>query len=125
RWGGYEYNQTLVDKVENADPRYNLDRRAWENRWVKPGDKALYKNIRDHGSTRVTERFIQKDNLVELRSLYLSYDVDSDLLKRAGVHSLRASITANDLWRASTIAFERGINYPFARGFTFSLQTTF
>jgi TonB-linked SusC/RagA family outer membrane protein len=125
RFGGYEYNQTLVDKVENADPRYNLDRRAWENRWVNPGDKALYKNIRDHGNTRVTERFVQKDNLVELRSLYLSYDVDMALLRRAGLRSLRASVTANDLWRTSSIALERGINYPFARGFTLSIQTTF
>jgi TonB-linked SusC/RagA family outer membrane protein len=125
RFGGYEYNQTLVDKVENADPRYNLDRRAWDNRWVKPGDKALYKDIRDHGNTRVTERFIQKDNLLELRSLYLSYDVDPRTMQRVGLQTLRASVTANDLWRASTIALERGINYPFARSFTFSIQTTF
>jgi hypothetical protein len=41
------------------------------------------------------------------------------------VQTLRAAVTANDLWRASTIALERGINYPFARGFTFSIQTTF
>jgi TonB-linked SusC/RagA family outer membrane protein len=125
RLGGYEYNQTLIDKVENADPHYNLDRRAWNNRWVKPGDKALYKDIRDHGNTRVTERFVQKDNLLELRSLYLSYDVDRHLTRRLGLQTLRAAVTANDLWRASTIALERGINYPFARSFTFSIQTTF
>lgn len=39
--------------------------------------------------------------------------------------SLRASVTLNDLWRTSSIAIERGIDYPFARNFTFSLQTTF
>ncbi len=36
KFGGYMFNQTLVDRVENADPRYNVDRRALEQRWQKP-----------------------------------------------------------------------------------------
>jgi hypothetical protein len=124
-FGGYEYNQTLIDKIENADPRYNVDSRAMEQRWKNPGDVALYKNIQDKTKTHVTERFIQKDNLLELRSVYFSYDFDAPFIKKIGLKTLRASITANDIWRTSSITIERGINYPFARSFTFSLQTNF
>ena len=37
RWGGIVYNQTLVDKIENANVANNLDRRAARDRWEKPG----------------------------------------------------------------------------------------
>ena len=125
RFGGYEYNQTLIDKVENADPRYNVDRRAMESRWTTPGQSALYKDVKEHGTTRVTERFVQKDNVLELRSVFLSYDFKPEVYKKLGMQSLRVAVTANDLWRTSTIKLERGIYYPFARSLTFSLQTTF
>lgn len=125
RLGGYEYNQTLVDKIENADPRYNLDRRAMSDRWVKPGDVALYKDIKDQTTTHVTERFIQKDNLLEINSVYFSYDFRAEQIRKLGMQTLRLSMTMNDVWRAATIRAERGINYPFARSFTFSLQTSF
>jgi TonB-linked SusC/RagA family outer membrane protein len=125
RFGGYDYNQTLVDRVENADPRYNVDRRAMEHRWKEPGDIALYKNITDQGNTYVTERFVQKDNILELNSLYLSYDFSGDLLNKMRMRNLRAAITMNNVWRTSSVAIERGIDYPFARTFTFSVQTTF
>jgi TonB-linked SusC/RagA family outer membrane protein len=125
RFGGYDYNQTLVDRVENADPRYNVDRRAMEHRWKNPGDIALYKDIADQGTTYVTERFIQKDNVLELNSVYLSYDFSGDLLKKMRLRNLRTAITMNNVWRTSSVAVERGIDYPFARTFTFSVQTTF
>lgn len=125
RFGGYEYNQTLVNRVENADPRYNVDRRAFEQRWTNPGNIARFKNIADMGNTQVTERFIEKDNVLELKSIYLSYDFSSEITKKLWLKSLRASVTMNDIWRTSSIAIERGIDYPFARTFTFSLQTTF
>ena len=38
RMGGQMYNQTLVDKVQDIDPRYNADARALTARWQKPGD---------------------------------------------------------------------------------------
>ncbi|MDR1720215.1 MAG: SusC/RagA family TonB-linked outer membrane protein [Dysgonamonadaceae bacterium] len=125
RGGGYEYNQTLVDKIENADPRFNVDSRALNDRWKAPGDVALYKNIRDKSVTRVTDRFIQRDNLIDLRSVSLSYDWKQAWLKKAGLSFLRTTITANDLWQTSSIVIERGIDYPFARSCTFSLQAIF
>jgi len=37
RLGGQYYNQTLVNKVENADIQYNVDRRMYTDRWTTPG----------------------------------------------------------------------------------------
>ncbi|GAA4912466.1 SusC/RagA family TonB-linked outer membrane protein [Mucilaginibacter defluvii] len=124
-FGGYLYNQTLVDRVENADPRFNVDRRALEQRWVKPGDVTFYKNIADQNVTQASSRFIQKENRIELQSLYLSYDMKKEVARKIGLQTLRPSITMNDVFRASSIEIERGISYPFARNITFALLATF
>lgn len=125
RFGGKEYNQTLVDRVENADPRYNVDSRVLEQRWKQPGDKAAYKNIADLGSSFLSDRFVQKENILELNSVYFSYDFNKAMAKKLAMKTLRASFTMNDGYRWSTMRIERGIDYPFARMFTFSLQTSF
>ncbi|MNX92685.1 hypothetical protein D3C86_1248350 [compost metagenome] len=125
RFGGQTYNQTLVDRIENADPRFNVDSRALSQRWAKPGDQALYKNIADLTATRVSSRFVQKENLVELQSVYMSYDFKKDFIRRAGFQALRTSITMNDIFRTSSVGIERGIDSPFARNITFSLQASF
>jgi len=125
RFGGDIYNQTLVDRVENADPRYNVDSRALEEKWIRPGDVTFYKNIMSTDKSFASSRFVQKDNLIELRSVYLSYDLKKNLAKKFGCQSLRSAITANDIFRTSSIEVERGITYPFARSLTFSLLATF
>ena len=38
RFGGYIYNQTLVDRVENVDPNYNVDSRVLYDRWIEAGE---------------------------------------------------------------------------------------
>lgn len=125
RFGGKEYNQTLVDRVENADPRYNVDKRVLEQRWKKPGDQALYKNIADLGTSWLSDRFVQKENILELSSVYLSYDFTKAFCNRLSMKNLRLSLTANDVYRWSSMKIERGLDYPFARALTFSLQTSF
>lgn len=125
RLGGYDYNQTLVDRIENADPRYNVDQRVFDQRWRKPGDHALYKNVTDMGQTQTSSRFIQKDNVVELTSVFASYDFQPAMIKRWGMQSFRLALTMNDIWRTGSIVQERGLDYPFARSFTFSIQTRF
>jgi outer membrane receptor protein involved in Fe transport len=125
RFGGKEYNQTLVDRVENADPRYNVDNRVLTQRWIKPGDQALYKNIADLGTTRISDRFVQKDNVLELNSLYLSYDFDKAIYSRLAMRNLKLAFTMNNAFRWGSMKIERGIDYPFARMFTFSLTTSF
>lgn len=125
RFGGDMYNQTLVDRVENADPRFNVDSRVFSERWQKPGDVAFYKNVADLNQTKATSRFIQKDNVLELRSIYVSYDLKKAIAKKLSMQALRASLTANDIFKSSSVQIERGINYPFARTVMFSLQATF
>lgn len=125
RFGGKEYNQTVVDRIENADPRDNVDSRALSQRWKKPGDKALYKNIAEIGQSMASERFVQKDNVLELQSLYLSYDFAKAIYSKLAMRNLRVAFTMNDVGRWATMQTERGIDYPFARSFTFSIQTSF
>lgn len=125
RLGGKSYNQTLVDRVENADPRYNVDSRVLEDKWKQPGDQSFYKSIRDLGQTRVSSRFVMNDNLLNLQSLYLSYEATQELSKKLSLSNLRFSVTSNDLYRWSSIKQERGINYPFARSISFALQASF
>lgn len=125
RFGGKDYNQTLVDRVENANPRYNVDSRVLEERWKKPGDVAKYKDIASTGSTMVSDRFVQRDNVLELNSIYMSYDFEKSFCKKLSMRNLRASFTMNDVYRWSSMAIERGLEYPFARSFTFSIQTSF
>ncbi|MFB0495769.1 SusC/RagA family TonB-linked outer membrane protein [Mucilaginibacter sp. NFR10] len=125
RFGGQAFNQTLIDRVENADPRFNVDSRVLEQRWKQPGDRTFFKNITDLTDTYVSSRFVQKDNLIELQSLYLSYDFKPNAIRRLGLQNLRLAATANDVFRTSTIQAERGIYYPFARSLTFSLLGSF
>jgi len=125
RFGGYAYNQTLVDRVENADPRFNVDSRVLSERWVKPGDQSFYKNIADLTITNVSSRFLQKDNLIELRSVNFSYDLSRSLVKKIGFQNIRTSLTLNDIFRASSIEMERGISYPYQRSCTLSVQASF
>jgi hypothetical protein len=125
RWGGNHYNQTLVDRVENADPRYNVDSRVFADKWKAPGDHAFYKNIADLGQTQTVSRFVQKDNVLELQSLYLSYELPKARLLNSRIQSLRVAFTMNNLVRWSSISQERGIDYPFARSFNISLTGRF
>ena len=41
-YGAQVYNQTMVDKVQDADLRYNVDRRVFLDRWQKPGDQVMF-----------------------------------------------------------------------------------
>ena len=125
RFGGYTYNQTLVDRVENADPRFNVDSRVLNQRWIRPGDQTFFKDIADFSITNVSSRFVQKENLLELRSIYASYDFKKDMVKRFGLQNLRTTLAMNDIFRTSSIEMERGTIYPFARSFTFSLLASF
>ncbi len=125
KFGGKDYNQTLVDRVENADPRYNVDSRALSDRWQKPGDHAQFKNIANLGTSFLSSRFIEKDNELDLTSIYLSYDFDKSFYSRMAMKNLRMAFTTNNVFHWSTMGIERGIDYPFARSFTFSIQTSF
>lgn len=123
--GGDIYNQTLVDKVENVNPKNNADRRVLYDRWKEAGDIARFKAIDNTETTMPTSRFIEKENYVQLSSLSVSYRFPVEKLRRLGMESLKVTAIGNDIFRASTVKMERGTVYPFARTYTLSLQVTF
>ena len=124
--GAQKYNQTIVDRVENANLYDNVDRRVYEKRWSQPGDVTFYKDVKDTEITRATSRFVQDENVFSLESVSLSYDVGSKRFLRAiGAERLRFTGYLNDIFRLSTIKQERGISYPFANRFAFSVNLTF
>ena len=124
--GGQIYNQTLVEKVENADLTMNVDRRIFSDRWVQPGDISRFKNIADNTTTQATERFVEDNNIWTLSTVNVSYDFDRfAVIKKAGFDRLRLSFDMADVARASSVTIERGTSYPFARTFSFSLQAMF
>ncbi len=129
KWGGIVYNQTLVDKIENSNIAYNLDRRAAKDRWQKPGDVTRYKRIDLNGSqTPASTRFIMNDNEVKLASLSLGYRFNAEkynFMKGFNLQALNVSFTTNDLFRISTVRMERGLSYPFARSFNFTISAIF
>jgi len=124
--GGQTYNQTLVS-VENADiASYNVDKRVMTARWKKAGDVTALKNIADQKKvTLPSSRFIQDLNQLKFNSLSLSYEVNQKYLKPLNISMMRLQLSTNDLMVLSTVRQERGLSYPFARTFNFSLNLNF
>ncbi|MCK9304350.1 MAG: TonB-dependent receptor, partial [Bacteroidales bacterium] len=133
RVGGYIYNQSLVDKVENIslsrdvnNPWGNLDKRALYERWQEPGDVAGFKNIRDFNATYASSRFVMKENAINLNSVNLNYEFDNEWLKKKlKMDYLSLGFYAEDVFYISTIKQERGLYYPFARKFSLSITARF
>ena len=127
RWGGDFYNQTVVNRVENVNIANNVDRRVLHDTWNNVGDIATYKKInRTANTTRMTSRFVERNNELQLASVSCYYDFKyQNWLKKVKMERLRLSFYMNDLFRISTIKTERGTDYPYARSFSFSLTGTF
>ena len=125
--GGQYYNQTLVNKVENVDIQYNVDKRMLTDRWNEPGQAARFRKFSPYDPlTRPTSRFVQDLKELKMTSLNVGYDFRfCDFLKKSGIERLKIQFYMNDVFRAATVKAERGIEYPFARSCSFSLQATF
>ena len=123
--GGDRYNNTLVNRVENADLQQNTDRRVLTDRWQNPGDVVAFKSLTDNSVTNVTSRFIQEDNYISFSNLSLGYNFHGAWMENVGFSKLKTSILAYDLFYISSIEQERGIDYPFARSISFSLMVNF
>ena len=106
KFGGQMYNYTLIEKVENANLRMNVDERAFTDRWKKPGD----------------------NNEFTLSTLNVSYRFERryhDFIRKVGLSSASVALYLEDLVRLSTIKMERGIDYPFSRQVSMSLSLVF
>nr|WP_121272084.1 SusC/RagA family TonB-linked outer membrane protein [Pedobacter schmidteae] len=126
RYGGQLYNSTLIDKVENADYRYNVDARVYNNRWQNPGDNAAFKGLLVTTPTNMTSRFVQDEKTFMCRNINVQYDVKSKTLRKSlGIESLLFSGNGADLFYISTVKRERGTAYPFSKRFSLSMSATF
>jgi TonB-linked SusC/RagA family outer membrane protein len=135
RLGGQIYNQTLVDRIENADITSNVDRRVSEQRWKKPGDHTMYKGINYTTSygvaqpvstpTYATSRFVQTENMLDCSSISASYRFPDQWFKKMKMSNTRIDFYLNNPFRISSIKRERGLDYPFANTFSVNINTTF
>ena len=125
QWGGKAYNGTLATKVEGSNPRFNLDRRALEERWKQPGDDVYYTSVKLTTTPRQTTRFVFDDNLFSLQSVSASYDLPRKFAEKIGAERIKFNVSTTDVFRLSTIKQERGTSYPFAWTFTAGLNVTF
>lgn len=126
RLGGQLYNSTLVDKVENANIDYNVDKRLLEGRWKAPGEQTFYKSILDRTVTKPSSRFVQDNNELIFSSVNLGYDFSKmKFVKTLKMTTLSATLNINELGRIGSVGTERGLDYPFARTMSLSLQANF
>ena len=134
--GGQYYNQTLVDRVENADLTKNVDRRVLYGRWSPTNKNAPFKSLAPYNDadgnyitapkTEPTSRFVQDRNELTLSSLNAYYDIRGRRwLNRAGFERLKLAFNMNDVCTISSIKMERGTAYPFARTMSVSLTAEF
>ena len=126
RFGGEQYNQTLVNKVEGGSYRYNVDQRVYDSRWQYPGDVAAFKGLLITGATNKTSRFIQDENTLQLQNISLQYDFrDTKLMESWKLQGLSVAANMADVFYLSSIKRERGTAYPFSKQFSLTLNVTF
>jgi len=123
------YNSALANKVENitlSSIANNQDRRALYDRWKNPGDVTQFKGISQTAVTQKTSRFVQTENTFSSESFSFGYTADNaQWVKSMGFRSLGFTIYGNDFLYLSTIKRERGIDYPFARSYNFTIRAGF
>ncbi len=123
------YNQTLVDKIENSDVAYNLDKRALSYRWSPTNRYAKYKSISiESAQTSQSSRFVQDRNTLTFSSITAGYRFDQSkfkFLRTCRISSFDVNFALNDIAVLSTIKTERGLDYPYARTFNLSLSLVF
>lgn len=124
RYGGQQYNETLMNKVENTNYNGNVDSRVYTDRWQQPGDVTFFKSIYVTTATYVTSRFVQDENTFECANIRAEYTF-RDLKKSIGFENVRVNIGMADVFRISSIKRERGTYYPFSRTITFGFNALF
>lgn len=135
RLGGYVFNSALYDKVENPGGnngslalvivRPNLDKRALYDRWQKPGDIAEFRSINDLNASPMSSRYVQKDSHFVGESISVGWRSGAPWIRRLHMQSLGINFYLNDIFRIETVQTERGLDYPFARSASASINISF
>ena len=126
--GADVFNNAMYTKVENISEsslKYNQDKRALYDRWQKAGDRAQFKGISLTETTKISSRFVQREDVLSGESISAGYDFNPKGLAKFGVSAIRLQANMNDIFRVSSVKEERGIDYPFARTMSMSLSVTF
>lgn len=137
--GGQLYNQTLVDRVENVNMLYNVDKRVLTGRWTQPGQNVYYKKLGQFSHdpdgdgvftslqevTRATTRFVQNRNELDIAAVNLYYLFQDKTIKKLGMQRLKVAFNMNEIGKFSSIQIERGTSYPFSRTMSLSISATF
>ncbi len=124
-FGGDIYNSTRASKVERINPEENVDVRAFTERWKKPGDVVHYTALTNAKSYVHSQRFVERKNEVYLSSLNFSYELKREWVKKIGLNKLNIGIGFSDICRLTTVKYERGTTYPYAKGYNFTISPTF
>ncbi len=131
-WGGKLYNTTLRNRVEVSRTEIadrNVDERVLSQRWAQPGDNTFFRSFEgnvnlynNHG----TSRYVFNDRALELSSLSLQYRWNNQWLKQnTGLESVVFAVNTSDLFYWSSVKYERGTSYPYARNVQGTVTVTF
>ncbi len=135
RIGGYVFNSALYDKVENINLTpsgailvpltANLDRRALYDRWQKPGDVTQFTAINTGNPSPMSSRFVEKDNHLIGESFNIGWRSSAAWIRSLHLQTIGLNFYLNDIFRIESIKSERGLDYPFSRTASFSLNVSF
>ena len=128
RWGGQVFNSSLFQKVENIGTQEvynNQDKRALYDRWSETNRDAYFKGISLVQRTEKSSRFVMDDNSLVGESFNIGYEFPDKIARRMRIGAMNVQLTMTDIFRATSVRVERGIDYPFARTVTMSLGVTF
>jgi TonB-linked SusC/RagA family outer membrane protein len=132
-FGGDYFNNELYNRIEHIGNRtdlYNQDKRAYYDRWKAAGDIARYRSIRlyDQGNQDYpkSSRYVQKNNFFTGESISFGYTFYGQAwMKHVGISDLSMNGMLNEIFRTSTVKAERGIDSPFHRTVSLSVNMTF
>ena len=107
--------------------RQNVDERVLSARWMNPGDVTFFRNFNDADATiHATSRYVFDDRVLELQSMSLQYRWNNEWLRHnTGLESLVFAVNASDLFYWSSVRYERGTSYPYARNVQGTITLTF
>ena len=72
-----------------------------------------------------SSRFVEKRNELHLSSLNISYNLPVNWVKKLGLKRLAIGVGFSDIFRLSTVKFERGTSYPYMHSYNFMISPTF
>ena len=124
-FGGDIYNSTIADAVENIDPYFNVDVRAFTDRWKQPGDHTRFLGLGEKKELFRSERFVEKKNEFYLSNITFTYELPKSFLKKIKLERLVVGIAYDDVFRISSVKMERGTSYPYQRSLNLIFRPTF